>query len=193
MSRGTNYGTREVTIDMGREQEAQVGRLRAPPITRSTGLRRRERRFESCRGTAYDLRLLLSAPALLVRFATLVDSMWHELNPRSVPRRSSAALPGVIAAASWRVSAARRRPECAAWTMFEVDSTADAGGAPCALWGAAVMPHVHRITARGRTCETWVTSGCSARGRVPCPQIRALAGAPAGSVYGRNDVPGFPR
>ena len=33
--------------------------------------------------------------------------MWHELNPRSDPRRSSATLRGVIAAASWCVSAAR--------------------------------------------------------------------------------------
>ena len=50
MSRGTNHSTQEVTRDTGREQEAQVGRPKAPPITRSTGLRRRERRFESCRG-----------------------------------------------------------------------------------------------------------------------------------------------
>ena len=50
MSRGTNHCTQEVTTDTRREQKAQVGPHRASAITRSTGLRRRERRFESCRG-----------------------------------------------------------------------------------------------------------------------------------------------
>ena len=50
MSRGTNHSTQEATRDTGREQKAQVGRRKASAITRSTGLRRRERRFESCRG-----------------------------------------------------------------------------------------------------------------------------------------------
>ena len=50
MSRGSNHSTQEVTRDTGLEQKAQVGRRKAPAITGSTGLRRRERRFESCRG-----------------------------------------------------------------------------------------------------------------------------------------------
>ena len=50
MSRGTNHSTQEATRDTGREQKAQVGRQKASAITTSTGLRRRERRFESCRG-----------------------------------------------------------------------------------------------------------------------------------------------
>ena len=50
MPRGTNHSPREATRDTGREQKAQVGRQKASAITRSTGLRRRERRFESCRG-----------------------------------------------------------------------------------------------------------------------------------------------
>ena len=50
MSRGTNHSTEELTIDTEREQEAQVGREKASGITTSTDLRRRERRFESCRG-----------------------------------------------------------------------------------------------------------------------------------------------
>jgi hypothetical protein len=50
MSRGANHRTREATRDTGCEQEAQVGRRKTPAITRSTGLRRRWRRFESCRG-----------------------------------------------------------------------------------------------------------------------------------------------
>jgi transposase, IS5 family len=50
MSRGSNHGAQEATRDTGREQKAQVGHQKAPAITRSTGLRRRERRFESCRG-----------------------------------------------------------------------------------------------------------------------------------------------
>ena len=50
MSRGANHRTREATRDTGCEQEAQVGRRKTPAITRSTGIRRRERRFESCRG-----------------------------------------------------------------------------------------------------------------------------------------------
>ena len=50
MSRGSNHSTQEATQDTGREQEAQVGRRKTSAITRSTGLRRRERRFESCRG-----------------------------------------------------------------------------------------------------------------------------------------------
>ena len=57
MSRGANYSTQQATRDTTREQKAQVGRHKAPAITRSTGLRRRERRFESCRGTIRDLRL----------------------------------------------------------------------------------------------------------------------------------------
>jgi hypothetical protein len=50
MPRGTNHSTKEVPTDTEREQKAQVERQRAPAITTSTGLRRRERRFESCRG-----------------------------------------------------------------------------------------------------------------------------------------------
>ena len=50
MSRGANYRTREASKDTEREQKAQAGRHRTPAITRSTGRRRRERRFESCRG-----------------------------------------------------------------------------------------------------------------------------------------------
>jgi predicted nucleic acid-binding protein len=41
------------------EQKAQVERQKASAITGSTGLRRRERTFESCRGTTLGLRLLL--------------------------------------------------------------------------------------------------------------------------------------
>ena len=50
MARGANHSTQEATRDTRREQKAQVGRQKASAITRSTGLRRRERRFESCRG-----------------------------------------------------------------------------------------------------------------------------------------------
>ncbi len=50
MSRGTNHSTREVTRATERDQKAQAGHPKASAITRSTGLRRRERRFESCRG-----------------------------------------------------------------------------------------------------------------------------------------------
>jgi hypothetical protein len=50
MSRGANYSAQEATRDTGREQKAQVGRHKASEITTSTGLRRRERSFESCRG-----------------------------------------------------------------------------------------------------------------------------------------------
>src|SRR5215212_10264333 len=50
MSRGTNHSTPGVTKDAERELKAQVERRRASAITTSTGLRRRERRFESCRG-----------------------------------------------------------------------------------------------------------------------------------------------
>ena len=50
MPRGTNHSTEEATKDAGREQKAQPGRRKASAITTSTGLRRRERRFESCRG-----------------------------------------------------------------------------------------------------------------------------------------------
>src|SRR3954447_14742329 len=50
MSRGTNQSPPRVTIDTRREQEAQVGRQKVSAITRSTGLRRRWRRFESYRG-----------------------------------------------------------------------------------------------------------------------------------------------
>jgi hypothetical protein len=50
MPRGTNHSPQEGTGDTEREQKAQVGRHEAPVITTSTGLRRRERRFESCQG-----------------------------------------------------------------------------------------------------------------------------------------------
>ena len=50
MSRGTNHCTPEVTEDAEGEEKAQVGRWKASAVTSSTGLRRRERRFESCRG-----------------------------------------------------------------------------------------------------------------------------------------------
>ena len=50
MSRGMNHSIEEGARDTGREQEAQVGRRKASATTWWTGLRRRERRFESCRG-----------------------------------------------------------------------------------------------------------------------------------------------
>jgi hypothetical protein len=50
MLRGTNHSTQEATRDAGRQQKAQLERSKASASTRSTGLRRRERRFESCRG-----------------------------------------------------------------------------------------------------------------------------------------------
>jgi hypothetical protein len=51
------------------------------------------------------------APRLPYLSDSLVSwtQMWHGMNPRSVPRRSSAAHRGVLTAASWRVSAARRQ------------------------------------------------------------------------------------
>jgi hypothetical protein len=45
-----NYSTQATGRDTGRGQNAQVGHQKAFAITKSTGLRRRERRFESCRG-----------------------------------------------------------------------------------------------------------------------------------------------
>ena len=50
MPRGMNKRPEKVTGDTEREQEAQVEPWKASAITASTGLRRRERRFESCRG-----------------------------------------------------------------------------------------------------------------------------------------------
>ena len=50
MPRGTNHSTQEATSDVSREQKAQVGLRKALATTRQTGLRRRWRRFESCRG-----------------------------------------------------------------------------------------------------------------------------------------------
>ena len=50
MSRGTNHSTPRSTKDTRREQKAQAGPRKAAVITRSAGLRRRERRSESCRG-----------------------------------------------------------------------------------------------------------------------------------------------
>jgi hypothetical protein len=50
MPRGANHSMQEAFRDTRREQTAQVGHQKASAITRSTGLRRRERRFESCRG-----------------------------------------------------------------------------------------------------------------------------------------------
>jgi hypothetical protein len=50
MSRGTNDRTQEATGDTSGELKSLVEHLRPPRISRFTGLRRRERRFESCRG-----------------------------------------------------------------------------------------------------------------------------------------------
>ena len=50
MTRGANHSMLEVAGDTEREQKDQVGRQKTAAIMRSTGLRRRERRFESCRG-----------------------------------------------------------------------------------------------------------------------------------------------
>ena len=50
MSRGTNHRTPETLVDTSSEAQGQVGRLRSPESSRLTGLRRRGRRFESCRG-----------------------------------------------------------------------------------------------------------------------------------------------
>ena len=50
MAHGTNRSAQEATRDTEREHKAQVERLKTSAITTSTGLRRRERRFESCRG-----------------------------------------------------------------------------------------------------------------------------------------------
>jgi hypothetical protein len=50
MSRGTNQSPQEAARDTTREHKAQVGRQKASATTTSTGLRRWERRFESCRG-----------------------------------------------------------------------------------------------------------------------------------------------
>jgi hypothetical protein len=73
MARGTNHSAQEATRDTRREQKAQVGREKASAITRSTGLRRRERRFESCRGHCrghyVDLGISLSV--------TTTNKLWH--------------------------------------------------------------------------------------------------------------------
>ena len=50
ITRGSNHSTQEVTRDTRREQKDLVERQKTPAITSATGLRRRERRFESCRG-----------------------------------------------------------------------------------------------------------------------------------------------
>jgi hypothetical protein len=50
MGRGANHSIREATRDSIRVQKVQVGRQEASAIMRSTGLRRRERSFKSCRG-----------------------------------------------------------------------------------------------------------------------------------------------
>ena len=50
MSRGTNYGPQEDTRDTTGDLKAVVGPSKALGIAWLTGLRRRERRFESCRG-----------------------------------------------------------------------------------------------------------------------------------------------
>ena len=127
MSRGLNHSTREATRDAGREQKVEVGRQKASAITTSTGLRRRERRFESCRG--HHLRpaviTLRTRPTCPIRW--LVDSNVAQIE--STIRSTSI------------VSRIPRRPRCrqlgaflqlegtpgwAAWAMFEVDSTAGA-------------------------------------------------------------------
>ena len=67
MPRGMNKRPEKVTGDTEREQEAQVEPWKASAITASTGLRRRERRFESCRGhhpltSGYHFQLLIECP-----------------------------------------------------------------------------------------------------------------------------------
>ena len=50
MSRGTNYSTWEAIRDTTGDLKTQVGQVRPLRISWLAGLRRRERRFESCRG-----------------------------------------------------------------------------------------------------------------------------------------------
>jgi hypothetical protein len=64
MSRGMNRSAEEVTGDTRRELKAQVDVRKAVAITTSTGLRRRERRFESCRGHHVDVGISLSVTAM---------------------------------------------------------------------------------------------------------------------------------
>ena len=49
MPRERNHRPRQGTGDPDGQADHQVGRQQVPPITTFTGLRRRERRFESCR------------------------------------------------------------------------------------------------------------------------------------------------
>lgn len=60
MPRGMNHCPQEVTRDTKREQKAQAERRKASAITRSTGFRRRWRRFEFYRGTSFYLHISLS-------------------------------------------------------------------------------------------------------------------------------------
>jgi hypothetical protein len=55
ITRGPNHSTLEATRETKGEQKAVVERWKASAIMGSTGLRRRERRFESCRGHHCDV------------------------------------------------------------------------------------------------------------------------------------------
>jgi hypothetical protein len=65
------------------EQKDQVGHQKASATTRSTGLRRRERRFESCRGhhsltSAYYPQLLIECPVWRPRGMKYGMNSFHE-------------------------------------------------------------------------------------------------------------------
>ena len=82
-SRGTNHRTAAVTRDIGREQKVQVYHRKASAITTSTGLRRRERRFESCREdhpvtSGYHSQLLFECPFWRPRGMGCGTNPFHE-------------------------------------------------------------------------------------------------------------------
>jgi hypothetical protein len=98
-----------------REQEAQVGLRKALAITRSTGPRRRERRFESCRGHQLRPAIITVRDDLrvcFVRFRGMNAERTHPTDHTTLSAHDHGLTPGVSAVYSGPTSrqVMRRHP-----------------------------------------------------------------------------------
>jgi hypothetical protein len=200
MFRGSNHGARKATRDTRREQEAQVGRLKASAITTSTGLRRRERRFESCRGHnplthGYYSQRLSQCPVWRSRgMRSGTNSSHVPLHVDLRPARLSASTDQAARSPSSKVVPHWRPTGYSRWSQ-----PLPGGGAPQALVDALVRSP--RLPVTGSTAYTsiWTDAGLevtraltvAAIDRAPGPGQSGVApDVPNGSLA-RQELHGF--
>ena len=201
MSRGTNHSTRGVFTDTTGDLRAQVVNPRPLGISWLTALRRRERRFESCRGhRVRPATITLSGSrfrGLWLLSPASWNISWNEFIPRGVPRPASRqglhadhcrCRPFPAAQEDGLVVSIADRPR-----YFEAMSSAYLGR--CSLrsprrCSAAALSSRH-IPYTPSEPEQWAATMLAAVWlltiRGPCGRV------PASSVYGRSGVPRISR